>query len=342
MTRFAGALALLLTVAATAQAEQLTLEFQGTITSVVDGNAPGAPAVEFAPIPVGSAFTGIYTYDVDSPLTGGGTGYTRYDDLLSSGGLVTVNGHQFGSQEPGDAGVVSKESGFGHSGMSIASQPMSVPAGWSVPSSPTPYFTTRFYDATPQTRSLALPSSGDEIATGNMALILDFQAGVTVGSTVYSHRVLFTGKITAVRFPGEIPPPQEVAVDVAPSSDSNVVNLKSKKPKPLYVAVFGAADFDALAVVPETIELGDPLLTDPEFGTGQKVAPTSTEIADVDADGAPDLLLTFDLLQLQAFGAIDSSSTSLAFQALLDNQAFVFGSDAMSISGGGNKGKGKK
>ncbi|HEV7280479.1 MAG TPA: hypothetical protein VGN57_09735, partial [Pirellulaceae bacterium] len=68
----------------------------------------------------------------------------------------------------------------------------------------------------------------------------------------------------------------------------------------------------------------------------------STEIADVDADGAPDLLLTFDLLQLQAFGAIDSSSTSLAFQALLDNQGIVFGSDAVTISGGGNKGKGKK
>jgi hypothetical protein len=137
------------------------------------------------------------------------------------------------------------------------------------------------------------------------------------------------------------PPPVEVAIDVVPGSDANEVNLKSKKPKPLYVAVFGAADFDALAVLPETIELGDPLLTDPELGTGQKVAPASTEIADVDADGAPDLLLTFDLLELQAFGAIDSSSTSLAFQALLDNQGIVFGSDAVTISGGGNKGNGK-
>jgi len=90
--------------------------------------------------------------------------------------------------------------------------------------------------------------------------------------------------------------------------------------------------------VSDTVELGDPVLTDPETGVGQKVAPTSFTYEDVNGDGTEDLLLTFDLRDLLELGGIDSQTKSLKFQALLDNSGIVFGSDGVSISGAKGKG----
>lgn len=136
------------------------------------------------------------------------------------------------------------------------------------------------------------------------------------------------------------PPPLEVAIDVDPASTDNVVNLKTKKPKPLDVAVFGSLDFDVLDVRPETMVLGDPILTDPDTGSGLKVTPTAIAVADLDGDGYLDLSLQFDLSEMQAAGAIDELSQSLQFLATLDNEGLVYGSDAVKTSGG--KGKGRK
>jgi hypothetical protein len=339
MIRIESALALLLVIqAANLQAAELTLNFSGTIKSVVDASDVDLPSIDFDPAPVGSPFSGTITYDTDSPLTSSRTGFARYLDLLSSSGSLTVNGFHFATTGSVSAMVVSQEANFGFSGVNLINQPLTLPADWSVDFSEAPYFTLQFRDTPSQTRSLALPSSVDEFPTDMMTLVLDFQQPVTVAGQTYGGRVYITAEITSLG----PPPPQEVAINVDPSSIDNVINLKSKKPKPLEVAIFGAVDFDVLAVVPETIELGDPVLTDPVTGSGQKVAPSTVHYVDVDADGELDLLLTFDLLRLQNFGAIDSYSTSLEFQALLDNQGVVFGSDAVSIAGAKGKGKGGK
>ena len=103
--------------------------------------------------------------------------------------------------------------------------------------------------------------------------------------------------------------------------------------------MFSAGDFDVLDVVPETIRLGDPVLTESESGSGEKVAPSDFDYEDVDGDGLLDLLLTFDLGSLQGAAAIDWSSATLEFNALLNNMRVVFGSDSVSIPSSNGKGK---
>jgi len=341
MLRVARSIALLLAIpVATAQAANVTVNFAGTVRSIIDANDAEAPPIDFQPAPVGSSFSGTITYDDGSAVTDGGTGYARYLNLLSSSGSLTINGHTIVTNGPATATTVSGESGFGFSGINLGNQPVTLPAGWSVSANPLPYFTLQLWDVPPRTRPLTLPSSQDDFATDHLNLVLDFQQSVTVAGQAYGGRVFLEGTITSLSVIGPPPPPREVAIDVIPTSQNNEINLKDKKPKPLDVAVFGSADFDVTAVVPETIILGDPELTDPETGPGQKVAPSDVYELDVNRDGRLDLLLRFDLRDLKDFGAIGSSSTSLEFQALLDNQGLVFGSDDVSISGG--KGKGRK
>lgn len=337
MIRFAGPFALCLALSAgPARAEVITLQFEGVIESVVDANAVGLPTIDFTPIPAGSPLVGTYTYDTDTPLTNGGTGFKRYTNLLSTDASIAVNGHQFDSAGPGAAIVVSQEANFSYTGVAISTQPISLPAGWSVANASNPYFTIRFEDATPQTRSLDLPSSAADFPADNMVFVLDFQQSVTVDGVPYGGRVFVNGQITSLHV---VPPPQEVAIDVDPSSADNRVSLSSRKPKPLQVALFGSAEFNVHDVDTDTIALGDPLLTDPETGTGLKAPPTAFRYRDVNRDGHRDLLLTFSLLDLQDLGAIDPSSTSLELQALLQNGGLIYGSDAVSISGGHGHGK---
>ncbi|QDU37239.1 hypothetical protein Mal4_15490 [Maioricimonas rarisocia] len=135
------------------------------------------------------------------------------------------------------------------------------------------------------------------------------------------------------------PEPQEVVVDVVPGSDANRVKLNGRKLKPLEVAVLGDADLDVYDILPETALLGDPVLTDPDTGSGIPVGPTTFSYGDVDGDGDDDLLLEFDLAEMQLAGAIDSASTVLLLEAELGNGGLVYGLDGVSIKGGG-KGKG--
>ncbi len=116
------------------------------------------------------------------------------------------------------------------------------------------------------------------------------------------------------------------------------INLKPPKPKLAGRRRPGAADFDVLTIVPGRCPGGSGA-DDPETGSGQKVAPTAVY------QGGRSIPMVgwifcwrFDVLDLKDFGAIDSLSTSLAApEAYLDNQGLVFGSDAVSIAGGGGK-----
>lgn len=337
MIRFAGLFALCLTLSAgAARAEVITLHFEGTVESVVDANATGLPTIDFTPIPAGSPLAGTFTYDTNSPLTNGGTGFKRYTDLLSADASVTVNGHQFDSAGPAFAIVVSQEANFSYTGVAMGTQPVSLPAGWSVANGNFPYFTIRFEDATPQTRSLDLPSSAADFPADNMVFVLDFQQPVTVDGAAYGGRVFVRGSLSSLHV---VHPPQEVAIDIDPSSTISKLNLSSKKPKPLEVAVFGSASFQVVDVAPATIRLGDPLLTDPVTGAGLKSSPIAIDYSDLDGDGNLDLLLTFDVRDLQNDGAIDPSSTSLELQALLENGRVVLGSDTVLIPGGHGNGR---
>lgn len=321
---------------ANVHAAPITFKFVGTIDSIVDASAVGEPSIAFTPAPVGSSFSGTITYDVNSPATDGGTGYTRYLDLVSSSASLTLNGSHFASVDTIDGAVTSEEAGFGFSGTSFSSQPISLPAGWSVRNSNFPYITVRFWDAVTQSRPQTLPSSLASLPTGDMELIVDFLQSVTVNQSVYGGRVFITGTITAVNV---VPPPQEVDIDIDPSSTSNSINLNSNNPKPLDVAVYGAAQFDVLAVEPATIQLGDPLLTEVVNATGHKIAPSSVQYRDLNGDGHLDLLLKFSVLNLSSAKAINSSSKSLKLIAILDNDGIVFGSDPVSIQGGKGKTK---
>lgn len=341
MFRAAHSIAVLLLFSvSTARAANITVRFEGTVKSVVDASTAELPSIDFAPAPVGSAFSGTITYDDGSPVTAGGTGYAQFIDIPSSTASLSLNGQAFGTEGSVSALPVSAESGFGFSGISFVNQPITLPEGWSVSASHLPYFTVQLRDESPQIRSLALPSSQEEVPTDSMTLVFDFQHPLTVAGQTYGGRVYLTGEITALTVVSPPPPPQEVAVDVIPSSPDNSINLSTKKPKPLEVAIFGSPVFEVLSVIPETIGLGDPVLTDPQTGAGQKVAPGEIRYVDINSDGQLDLLLRFHLLDLKDAGAIDSSSTSLEFEGVLESGGLAFGSDEVSIAGG--KGKGRK
>lgn len=345
MIRFYGIFALVLAISASnAHADQFTFYFAGTITEVKDASAldPENPDelldLEFPPIPVNSPFTGTVTYDTTSPLTDINIpGFARYLNLLSSSGSLTINGINFttGTPQAVSAQVSSQEANVGFSGVNYINDDLSVPADWTVTSPLSPYFTLQFWDDTPETRSLALPASEIEIPTDVMNLVVDFRESVIIDGQTFGDRVFIRGQMTSITVR---PEPREVAIDVDPSSARNKLNLSTKHPKPLDVAVFGTDDLDVQSLVTNTVGLGDPVLTDPETGSGQKVAPTSMTYKDVNGDGTEDLLLTFDLRDLLELGAIDSQTKSLEFQALLSNSGVVFGSDGVSISGAKGKG----
>lgn len=134
------------------------------------------------------------------------------------------------------------------------------------------------------------------------------------------------------------PPPLEVAIDVIPGSTDNYVNLKSRKFQLLEVAVLGDNGFDVSEVVPGSIFLGDPTLTD--SGAGYPVAPTSVATGDVNGDGVSDLRLQFDVAEMKVFGAIDGSSVVLRLDADLGNGGTIYGFDVVTSTkakGGGKK-----
>jgi hypothetical protein len=152
----------------------------------------------------------------------------------------------------------------------------------------------------------------------------------------YTVGVAFTKPRTFV-----VPPPREAVIDVDPSSTDNQVKLKGKL-KPLYVALLGENDLNLeKALDPNSALLGDPILTDPDFGTGLPVPAVSHSVEDVNGDTIPDVVFEFDLEEMLLFGAIDGSSVELLLTTQLYNGGLVYGVDAINQSNGGGKGNGK-
>jgi hypothetical protein len=91
----------------------------------------------------------------------------------------------------------------------------------------------------------------------------------------------------------------ELAIDIRPGSDTNVVNLKSKGLVP--VAVLTTDDFDAATVDPETVLLAG-------------AAPVRWTMDDVDGDGDEDMLLHFKTQELEL--SEDSTEAKLTAQLI--------------------------
>jgi hypothetical protein len=207
-------LVIVLMVGANGRADIVTLHFSGTIDSVTDASLPTQPPIDFAPIPVGSSFGGTISFNASASPTDGGVGYARYLDLTPSSGSLTANGYQFVASPPGFSNpamvVVSQEAGFGYSGYNVDTQPISLPAGWSVPDLTFPYFTLQFWNIPGQTQSLALPTKTSDFPLGYDHLILDFDDPLTVDGHTYGGRVYIDGTITS--FMVGVPEPSALAI----------------------------------------------------------------------------------------------------------------------------------
>lgn len=140
-----------------------------------------------------------------------------------------------------------------------------------------------------------------------------------------------------VRVAGDIPP---VEANIAVLSDG--IKLKGKL-KPLPVAIFSDANLNALDFDPATAVLGDPVLTDPETGSGQPEGIVNFYYSDINEDGLTDLVLEFSTEDLVSSGGIDSTTTLLFLEAQTFEGGSVFGLTGVRSKGNGkgNSGKGK-
>lgn len=114
----------------------------------------------------------------------------------------------------------------------------------------------------------------------------------------------------------------DITIDIKPGSDPNSINLRSRGVLP--VAILGSEQFDALAVDPATVLLGDP-------GLSGTAAPIRDAAEDVNADGWMDLLLHFRTQALVANGALDASSEEARLTGETLDGFSVEGSDAVRI-----------
>lgn len=133
------------------------------------------------------------------------------------------------------------------------------------------------------------------------------------------------------------PPPLEISIKILTAK----VNLKSKNPKPLEVAVLGSESLDVNQIEVGRILFGDPVLTDPELGIGTPVFYDSVAYEDINGDGVLDLVVTFSVAEMKALDAIDQQSTDMLLEARLSNGRMIYGSAPVTLNGVG-KAKGKK
>jgi hypothetical protein len=110
------------------------------------------------------------------------------------------------------------------------------------------------------------------------------------------------------------PPPPPIVnvavIDVKPGSDVNPVNLGSNGRLP--VAILTTPDFDATAVDPYCVLLGD---SAPDHG---KVSPVKWSLEDVDDDGDLDLMLHFSLREIHEANALDASTVEVNLMGQFD------------------------
>ncbi len=120
-----------------------------------------------------------------------------------------------------------------------------------------------------------------------------------------------------------------IGIDISPTDLPNPVNLNKKGV--LAVAVLGSATFDATAIDPASLTLGDEALTDTHVvlknnGTYQ------TSLEDVNGDGIMDMVAKFDIPTLVANGDLTSASTSLVLRGFLADGCTNFrGEDVVTV-----------
>ena len=109
-----------------------------------------------------------------------------------------------------------------------------------------------------------------------------------------------------------VPTSMEIAVDINPGKDPNIINLKSGGFIP--VAVLTKDGFDALQVDPDTAK----------FGPGHAVT-ARYRVNDVDRDGDEDLLLYFRVQQT----GIACSDTQATLTSELYDETPITGTDSV-------------
>ena len=124
------------------------------------------------------------------------------------------------------------------------------------------------------------------------------------------------------------PPVIEVALDIKPGSETNPLNTGSKGRLP--VAVLTTEDFEADAVDPTTVTLGDDDGDDTPVAA-QKRGRLMASLEDVDGDGDLDLMLHFETQALVANGDLSSSTTQLCLNGQTFEGIGVHGCDAVRV-----------
>lgn len=109
---------------------------------------------------------------------------------------------------------------------------------------------------------------------------------------------------------------RQVAIDVRPGNDRNVINPRSNGG--IWVAVLSEGGFDALDVDPDSVR----------FGPGEAPALRSG-VRDVDLDGTSDLLLRFDIAE----AAIECGQADVALSGQTRNGRAIAGEDAVQTVG---------
>ena len=131
----------------------------------------------------------------------------------------------------------------------------------------------------------------------------------------------YPGDIFALKFMGiddvtystaVVPTPMEVAIDINPGKDPNIINLKSGGF--VNVAVLTEGDFDALQIDPDTAK----------FGPGHAVT-ARYRVKDVDSDGDDDLLLYYRVQQT----GIACSDTQATLTGELYDETPITGTDSV-------------
>jgi hypothetical protein len=122
-----------------------------------------------------------------------------------------------------------------------------------------------------------------------------------------------------------------VQIDITPTDQPNPVNLRARGLLP--AAVLSSATFDAAALDPATITLGN------EVGADTPVARQNNgryhaRVEDVNGDGLMDLVVMFERPALVANGDLTPASTELVLRGFLQNGCTnVRGTDAVHVVG---------
>ena len=124
--------------------------------------------------------------------------------------------------------------------------------------------------------------------------------------------------------------PEEVDIDVKPYSDPNSIRLNGNGDARIAVAILTTPDFDAAAIDPATVTLGD----DDGDDTPVAVKNNGTlyaSLQDADGDGDIDLVVHFSRPALMANGDLSASSTELVLNGETTGGDAFRGSDAVRV-----------